>query len=140
MKLTWMTTAIAVVGCVPALGWSQVCWDENPSLAARPRESHHVCTPRPRGGFGFWSWVTSVAGCDSYVMPKNASRGYTFTARFGLPNDFNSGPRLRHYVNYLPLLPYTHPPVYPTVPGGESAAPSIEQLGAPRVSRVQIEY
>lgn len=140
MKLRSMACAISVLAFLPALGWTQACWDENPSLVPRPRDPHQVCTPQPRGGFGFWSRITSVAGCDSYVMPKYASRGYTFTARFGLPNDFNSGPRLRHYGNYLPPLPYTHPPIYPTVPGGESAAPSLEQLGAPKVSSVQIEH
>lgn len=119
---------------------AQLCWDENPSLVPPQRETHQVCAPRARGGFGFWTRATSLVAADSYTMPKYASRGYTYTARWGLTNDFNSGPRLRHYASYIPMVPYTHPPIYPAVPGGETAAASLQNLGAPAVSSVSIEY
>jgi hypothetical protein len=140
MRLSALAIAWAAALAITTTASAQVCWDENPSLVAPPREAHQVCPPRARGAFGFWSRVTALGGVDSYTMPKYASRGYTFTSRFGLTNDFNSGPRLRHYVNYLPVMPYTHPPIYPPVPGGESSAASMQQLGAQVGGSVQIEY
>lgn len=140
MRSLATAAAILVTAGCSSLVSAQLCSDENPSLLPPPREAHQVCAPRARGGFGFWSRVTSLAAADAYVMPKYAPRGYTYTARFGLVNDFNSGPRLRHYVNYLPPIPYTHPPIYPPVPGGESSAAALKELATPAGSTVQIEY
>jgi hypothetical protein len=138
MKLPVLLIASVALLSAAATVHAQVCWDENPSLVEPQRQSGQVCTPRPRGGFGFWSRATSVVGADSYTMPKYASRGYTYTAGCGLTNDFNSGPRLRHYVNYLPSMPYTHPPVYPPAAGGQAAG--LSQLMKLAPSSVYIEY
>ncbi|MCX7625490.1 MAG: hypothetical protein N2Z21_04695 [Candidatus Sumerlaeaceae bacterium] len=140
MRRWAIAAAVLLISGTAKVVSAQLCSDENPSLVNPPRDSYQVCTPRPRGGFGFWSRVTSLAAADAYVMPKYAPRGYTYTVRIGLTNDFNSGPRLRHYVNYLPPLPYTHPPIYPPVPGGESSAAAIRDLATPASSSVQIEY
>jgi len=132
-----LIASVVLLSAAPTVR-AQVCWDENPSLV-EPRPQHgQVCTPRPRGGFGFWSRATSVVGADSYIMPRYASRGYTYTAGFGLTNDFNSGPRLRYYVNCLPPMPSTHPPVYPPAAGGQAAG--LSQLMKLAPSSVYIEY
>jgi hypothetical protein len=133
LLLTMILSALACCGS------AQLCWDENPSLVPPKKDPQQVCAPRARGGFGFWTRATSLVGADSYVMPKYASRGYTFTAQFGVQNDFNSPPRLLHYVNYIHPVPYTHPPVYPSVPGGGNAAPGISQ-GLQKQGTVFIEY
>ncbi|MGB9691712.1 MAG: hypothetical protein ACPL7D_06050 [Candidatus Sumerlaeaceae bacterium] len=140
-----MKKAVVSVGLVAVLGMAatlsaQVCWNENPSLVPPKREPHQVCAPRARGGFGFWTRATSLVAADSYIMPKYASRGYTYTATWGLTNDFNSAPRVPQYVSFVHKVPYTHPPVYPPVPGGETAVASLRNLGAPPVTTVSIEY
>jgi len=55
--------------------------------------------------------VVGAVALDTYLAPKMAPCGYTPSSEFTM-TDFNSPPRLRHYVNYVAPLPYTHPPIY----------------------------
>lgn len=56
--------------------------------------------------------IVGAVAIDNYVIPKYSPTGYTKSATYAATNDFNSAPKLRHYVNYLAPQPYTHPPVY----------------------------
>jgi hypothetical protein len=60
-------------------------------------------------------WMVGAVAVDTYWLPKFVSGGCTQSSIF-TQTDFNSAPRLRHYVNYLPPQPYTHPPVYEQAP------------------------
>jgi hypothetical protein len=55
--------------------------------------------------------IVGAVAVDTFVLPKVTPGGYTESSMFTM-TDFNSPPRLRHYVNYLAPLPYTHPPIY----------------------------
>lgn len=57
-------------------------------------------------------WLTAAVAVDTYLLPKYYPMGCTPRAVF-TQTDFNSPPRLLHYKNYLPPMPYTHPPVAP---------------------------
>lgn len=129
---------VAASAAIASSAWTQTCRDEQPSLVPRWRDPYHVCTPEPRGGFGFWSRATSLVGADSFLMPKYASRGFTYTARFSLANDFNSAPRLRQATTYVAPLPYTHPPIYSPQAGAQEPRTPMLQMSA-RES-VFIEY
>jgi len=56
--------------------------------------------------------VVGAVAVDTYVIPKYSPCGYTKSSVIAATNDFNSAPKLRHYVNYLAPLPYSHPPIY----------------------------
>ncbi len=56
--------------------------------------------------------VVGAVAVDNYVIPKYSPCGYTKSSVIAATNDFNSPPKLRHYVNYLAPLPYSHPPIY----------------------------
>jgi hypothetical protein len=56
--------------------------------------------------------LVGAVAVDNYVLPKYSPCGYTKSSVVAATNDFNSPPKLRHYVNYLAPLPYTHPPIY----------------------------
>lgn len=56
--------------------------------------------------------LVGAVAVDNYVIPKYSPCGYTKSSVVAATNDFNSPPKLRHYVNYLAPLPYTHPPIY----------------------------
>jgi hypothetical protein len=65
--------------------------------------------------------VLGVVTVDTFVLPKFTAGGYTESSMFTM-TDFSSPPRLRHYVNYLAPMPYTHPPVYAPAIGTSAAA------------------
>ena len=56
-------------------------------------------------------WLVGAVAVDTYYLPKFVPGGCTLSSKFTM-TDFNSPPRLQYYRNYLPPLPYTHPPVY----------------------------
>lgn len=56
--------------------------------------------------------LVGAVAVDNYLIPKYSPCGYTKSSVVAATNDFNSPPKLRHYVNYLAPLPYTHPPIY----------------------------
>lgn len=77
--------------------------------------------------------VVAATAIDTYLIPKVAPCGYTPSSEFTM-TDFNSPPRLRHYVNYVAPLPYTHPPIYAPstlntgdVPDTDNAAPEPDE-------------
>lgn len=82
--------------------------------------------------------VLGVVTVDTFVLPKFTAGGYTESSMFTM-TDFNSPPRLRHYVNYLAPLPYTHPPVYAPATGAEAAAATDGMSGMP-TGNVTISY
>lgn len=55
--------------------------------------------------------VVGAVAVDTYLIPKCNPCGFTPSSQF-TNTDFNSPPRLRHYVNYVAPLTYTHPPIY----------------------------
>jgi hypothetical protein len=81
--------------------------------------------------------VVGAVAVDTYVLPKCAPDGCTQSSIFTM-TDFNSPPRLRHYENYLPPMPYTHPPVYPPAVADISNIADVGQLGLP-TGKVNIE-
>lgn len=56
--------------------------------------------------------LVGAVAVDNYVIPKYSPCGYTKSSVVAATNDFNSPPKLRHYVNYLAPQPYSHPPIY----------------------------
>lgn len=56
--------------------------------------------------------VVGAVAVDTYVIPKYSPVGYTKSSAMAATNDFNTPPKLRNYVNYLPPVPYSHPPIY----------------------------
>lgn len=82
--------------------------------------------------------VLGVVTVDSFVLPKFTAGGYTESSMFTM-TDFNSPPRLRHYVNYLAPLPYTHPPIYAPSTGlqTQTAVPGTAEAS---VGTVTIPY
>ena len=56
--------------------------------------------------------LVGAVAIDNYVIPKYSPCGYTKSSAVAATNDFNSPPKLRHYVNYLAPQPYSHPPIY----------------------------
>jgi hypothetical protein len=66
--------------------------------------------------------VVGAVSIDTFVLPKLSPTGYTESSIFTM-TDFNSPPRLRHYVNYLAPLPYTHPPIYEPAARGANELP-----------------
>lgn len=70
--------------------------------------------------------VVGAVSIDTFVLPKFSPTGYTESSMFTM-TDFNSPPRLRHYVNYLAPLPYTHPPIYEPAARGANELPKTER-------------
>lgn len=64
--------------------------------------------------------VVGAVSVETFVAPKFAPDGYTQTSQIGF-TDFNSPPRIRHYVNYLAPQPYTHPPIYAPSPSAQGS-------------------
>ncbi len=73
--------------------------------------------------------VVAATAIDTYLIPKVNPCGYTPSAEFTM-TDFNSPPRLRHYVNYVAPLPYTHPPIYAPATLNTGAHPNTENAQA----------
>jgi hypothetical protein len=81
--------------------------------------------------------IVGAVAVDSFVLPKVAPCGYTESSMFTM-TDFNSPPRLRHYVNYLAPLPYTHPPIYsPAAPEANVLPWEIREQMAERTVSIE---
>jgi hypothetical protein len=85
-------------------------------------------------------WLVGAVAVDTYWLPRVCPQGYTERGLF-TNTDFNSPPRLRHYVNYLAPMPYTHPPVYQQSPvlmkPHEAKSPYVQRIVS---GKVDIEY
>ena len=85
-------------------------------------------------------WLTAAVAVDTYILPKYYPMGCTPRAVF-TQTDFNSPPRLLHYKNYLPPMPYTHPPVAPPAEMPFAiAATENDTLSQLRVGTLNLEY
>lgn len=81
-------------------------------------------------------WLVGAVAVDTYLLPKVSPSGCTESSVFTM-TDFNSPPRLRHYVNYLAPMAYTHPPIYAA--DLSAAAASGREVEAP-AGTVNIEH
>lgn len=82
--------------------------------------------------------VVGAVAIDTFVLPKVAPCGYTQSSKFTM-TDFNSPPRLRHYVNYLAPLPYTHPPIYGPADPNANVLPGEKVIEPETVETVSID-
>lgn len=85
------------------------------------------------------AWAVGVVAMDTYVMPKYSPGGCTPTSLFTM-TDFNSPPRLLHYKNYLPPMPYTHPPVMPSAKAPFQVTQGPDMPSSVRTGAISVEY